>query len=250
MTKLQVHQVQVQGRIGDRPSGLPILKDITFDLKSGDRAVLVGASGSGKTTLLRLVNRLADPSSGALRLDDVDLTQLDPIRLRQRVMLLPTETGLLGMTVRQALAYPLQLRGLEPTEIEHRIGQWRDRLHIPAEWLSREGLQLSQGQQRWVAIARACVAEPEVLLLDEPTTGLDAVAQSRLATALIDWGASSQAVILTATQNLDFAQQVGTQVLQLISGQLVLHQAATAVDWGQIAQTLARAAAAEAAEWL
>jgi D-methionine transport system ATP-binding protein len=84
-----------------------LLKDISFEVFSGDRITIIGPSGAGKTSLLRLLNRLSQPTSGKIYLENQEYGQIPVIQLRRQVMLVAQEAKLLGMTVRDALAYPL-----------------------------------------------------------------------------------------------------------------------------------------------
>lgn len=89
-------------------------------------------------------------------------------------MLLLQEPKLLGMRVKDALAYPLVLQGMPPAKITLRVRSCMEQLHVPEDWLERKEVQLSVGQRQMVAIARALVIQPKILLMNEPTSALDA----------------------------------------------------------------------------
>lgn len=101
-----------------------LLKEISFEAFRGDRIALVGASGAGKTSLLRLLNRLAEPTTGVIYLEDRALDQIPVVQLRQQIVLVLQESKLLGMTVEQALEYPLALRQIEKKAIRERLQHW------------------------------------------------------------------------------------------------------------------------------
>ena len=168
--QLQLKQVSLSAAVGSRY----LLKDISFQAWTGDRIAIVGQTGAGKTSLLRLLNRLNEPTTGSIYLENQEYRQIPVIQLRQQITLVPQESKLLGMTVREALAYPLILRRLPSAEIQQRLGYWLEQLRIPSDWLGRTEVQLSAGQRQWCAIARALVIQPKILLLDEPTSTLDA----------------------------------------------------------------------------
>jgi D-methionine transport system ATP-binding protein len=219
-------------------SSAPLLHDISFQVNRGDRVAIVGASGAGKTTLLRLLNRLHEPTSGAIYLEGKPLRQVRTIDLRRQVVLVPQESKLLGMTVQQAIAYPLVLQQLRPQEIRQRLESWRSRLPIPDDWLDRQELQLSLGQRQWVAIARALVMQPQVLLLDEPTSALDVGNAHHLIDLLIQLAQETQMTILMVNHQLDLAQKFACQVLYLQQGKLLEDTPAPQVDWLDLKEKL------------
>lgn len=228
----------------------PILTDISFEVFGGDCLCLIGPSGAGKTSLLRLLNRLDDLTSGTIYLENEDTKKIPVIELRRQIMLLPQEPKLLGMTVRDALAYPLMLQECAKPQIEQRLETYRELLHIPAEWLDRNELQLSVGQRQLVAIARALVMQPKILLLDEPTSALDAGIASHVLSVLADLAQKNQLTILMVNHQLDMAQLFGTRVLYLQEGQLLQDASVTQINWQQLRETLVQAEAQASQEWL
>ncbi len=218
--------------------GYPLLNNVSLAVNRGDRLAIVGASGAGKTSLLRLLNRLHDPTNGKIYLDGQDIQQVPAVQLRRRVLLVLQETKLLGMTVRDAIAYPLTLQALPPAEIQRRVSYWLERMQVPIEWLDRTELQISVGQRQWVAIVRALAMQPEVLLLDEPTSALDAGRAQYLITVLKDLSAAQSLTILMVNHQLELAEQFSSQVLHLHGGNVVQQVAATEMDWRALRATL------------
>lgn len=226
-----------------------ILRDISFQLQQGDRLALVGSSGSGKTSLLRLVNRLHDPSRGKIYLNGKDIQNESAIALRQRATLVMQESSLLDESVREALTYPLKLRGLSASIIESRLQTWMQRLSIPTEWLSRTELNLSVGQRQWVAIARALMIEPELLLLDEPTSSLDEGRGQLLVRLLKSWSEEQRMTMMMANHHLHLAQMWCTRVILLQGGQIYLDQSASEANWPEIKKYIIQAELDDADEW-
>ncbi len=223
------------------------LRDVSFEVFQGDRIAIVGGAGAGKTTLLRLLNCLISPTQGSLYFTNRPYTQIPPVSLRQQILLLPQEPKLLGMTVQDALAYPLRLRGVSPQAIAAQVTEWRDRLHIPAEWLARTEQQLSLGQRQWVAIARALIAQPQVLLLDEPTNSLDISQRHQFFSLLKQSGYAT--TVLMVTHQFDLVDAWCTRVLQFQQGQLIANQLANQINWQTLEETLHQAAISETEEW-
>ena len=225
-----------------------LLENISFQVHKGDRIAIVGPSGAGKTTLLRLLNRLSSPTSGSIYLENQEYRQIGAIELRRQITLVMQESKLLGMSVREALAYPLKLRGVTASNIAERISGAIAQLRIPEEWLTRTELQLSVGQKQLVAIARAIILQPKILLLDEPTSALDAGKAHHLVQVLTEL-TNSQTTILMVNHQLEIAQEFATRVLYLQQGKLLQDAMCDRMNWGELRQNLIKAEAQAEQEW-
>jgi len=123
-------QLRLEGVSFKTPIGSNcLLENISFQVHKGDRIAIVGPSGAGKTTLLRLLNRLSSPTNGAIYLENREYRQIPAIELRRQITLVIQESKLLGMSVREALAYPLKLRGVNSSNIAERISGAIAQLH-------------------------------------------------------------------------------------------------------------------------
>lgn len=244
--QLRLDRVSLSASVGSRY----LLEDISFKIDRGDIICLIGPSGAGKTSLLRLLNRLSEPSEGTIYLEDRDYRTIPVIQLRQQIPLVQQESKLLGMTVKDALAYPLVLRGLERSQIQQRVLYWSEQLRIPQDWLERSEVQLSVGQRQIVAIARALVIQPEILLLDEPTSALDAGRAAQLLQVLTDVARTSRTTILMVNHQLELAQSFCQRVLYLQNGQLRQDLPnSPAFDWHKLRDDLVQAEIKAAEEW-
>ncbi len=230
-------------------TGTPILTDISFEVFQSDRVALIGPSGAGKTSLLRLLNRLSEPTAGSIYLENQDYQKIPVLQLRRQVMLVPQEPKLLGMTVQQALAYPLTLQQLPQRQIQERVDACREQLHIPGDWLERTELQLSVGQRQLVAIARALVIQPKILLLDEPTSALDAGLASHVLGVLADLALKDKIAILMVNHQLDMAQLFCNRVLYLQGGQLLQDAPVAQIDWKQLRENLVKKSEQASQDW-
>ena len=230
--------------------GYPILQDISFEVFSGDRIAIVGSSGGGKTALCKLINRLIEPSSGKIFLDAREYRQIPIVQLRQVVTLVLQESKLLGMTVQEALAYPLVLRGLSKQTIQQRVNYWIEQLRIPSDWLGKTELQLSGGQRQLVAIARALVIQPKILLLDEPTSALDVGTATHLMEILTQLAPTNNTTILMVNNQLELAQIFCTRLLHLQQGRLLADRAADEINWSNLRASLIQAEAQASEEWI
>ncbi len=231
---ISLEQVCLTNPITDRY----LLKDISLEIHRGDRLAVMGSSGSGKTTLFRLLNGLASATSGSLRFQGHNYSQISPMTLRRQIVLVTQEVRLLEMTVRETLAYPLVLQKLPPVKIQAALDYWIEKFHIPSDWLGRTEQQLSLGQRQWVGICRALILQPPVLLLDEPTSALDRGRTEDLLQILVELNQQQQTTILMANHQLDVAQQFATSLIYLQQGELTTRQQFPEINWGAIAQNL------------
>ncbi len=244
--QLRLDKISLSATVGSQY----LLKDVSFEIAKTELICLIGASGAGKTSLLRVLNRLTEPSSGTIYLDGEDYRSIPVIQLRQQIVLVQQESKLLGMTVKEALAYPLNLRGLDKAQIQQRIIYWSDRLHIPNEWLERTEVQLSVGQRQTVAIARALVTQPKILLLDEPTSALDAGRASQLLQVLTNLAAKGETTIVMVNHQLELAQSFCQRVLYLENGQLIHDLPNTPeLDWVNLKNNLVQTEMKAAEDW-
>ena len=177
--------------------GTLLFENLSWRLDAGCHATIDGSSGSGKTSFLRLLSGLISPTSGKIAWKGQPYTS----HLRQNMVYVAQTPKLLGMTVAEAIAYPLKLRLVPESQIQTRVSEIIDRLEIPTSWLTQTELQMSQGSQQWVQLARALVIAPIVLLLDEPTTALDVPQRHCLMNAL---QSLQQTTLAIASHDLDW----------------------------------------------
>lgn len=242
---IRLERVGLKAGLGDSS----LLSDVSFKVFQGDRLSLIGQSGAGKTSLLRLLNRLSEATQGSIFFGNQEIRHIPIISLRQQITLVQQESKLLGMTVRQALAYPLVLRSIPQPAIEQRISLWTERMHIPQDWLGRLEIQLSVGQRQWVAIARALIIQPKVLLLDEPTSALDAGRADYLLKLLIELSQTQQTTIFMVNHQLNLAQQFCDRVLHLQQGRLVQDLSCAQMNWAELQENLIQSEIQESQEW-
>jgi multiple sugar transport system ATP-binding protein len=160
------------------PSGVPALADVSLEIADGEQVVVVGPSGCGKSTLLRLIAGLEELTSGAISVGGREISNLAP-KDRNVAMVFQDYALYPHMTVRRNLAYSLKLRGMRPAEIEERVHWAADLLSI-GPYLDRRPGTLSGGQKQRVALGRAIVREPQVFLMDEPLSNLDAKLRTQM----------------------------------------------------------------------
>ena len=196
---------------------------VSFSVEKGALCILLGTSGSGKTTLLRMVNRLADPTSGVIRVDGVPTTEQDPIALRRRIGYVIQQVGLFPhLTVEENVRVVPSILGQKASETSGRVDELLTLVGLePAEYRKRFPRQLSGGQQQRVGLARALAADPALLLMDEPFGALDAITRGRLQDELLRIQRDTGKTILFVTHDVDEAFKLGTQVVVMDQGRLM-----------------------------
>jgi phospholipid/cholesterol/gamma-HCH transport system ATP-binding protein len=156
----------------------PILSGVSFDLQAGATKVILGGSGSGKTTILRLILGLLKPDAGAILVDGTDVAALgeDELRaVRLKIGMVFQEGALFdSLTVGENVAYRLREDAVPEPQVETRVREMLGFVGLAAH-MDKSPSELSGGQRRRVAVARALAARPRIMLYDEPTTGLDPI---------------------------------------------------------------------------
>ena len=206
--------------------GTTLLDDVTIEVAAGEVFVVFGPSGSGKSTLLRLLNRLDEPTEGTVLLDGTDYRTLDPRTVRRRVGFVPQRPTLIEGTVADNVAWGPELRDA-PVDRD-RMGELLGRLGLEG-YEERTAADLSGGEAQRVAIARTLFNEPDIVLLDEPTSSLDAAAAERVEGLLADVMAAYGLTAVLVTHDADRARRLGTCGVRLEGGRVVQQGAIDAV---------------------
>ncbi|WP_378742549.1 ATP-binding cassette domain-containing protein [Nocardia brasiliensis] len=192
----------------------PLLVDLDLTLPGGRCTAVVGPSGTGKSTLLRLLNRLAEPSSGRILLDGAPITGLDVLELRRRVGLVPQRAVLLtDLVVDEVRVGRADLPMSKVAALLARVG-------LPESFAERRCAELSGGEAQRVCLARALAVEPDVLLLDEPTSALDTAAAAIIADLIRAHLAAGGTVVLVSHDHA-FVRSVADDILLLDNKRLI-----------------------------
>jgi putative ABC transport system ATP-binding protein len=198
--------------------GQTLVEDVTMKVRAEEVFVVFGPSGSGKTSLLRLLNRLDEPTRGTVLLDGTDYREIDPRTLRRRVGWVPQAPTLVEGTVAENVAWGPTLRN-EPVD-EERLAELLDRLGL-AGFQERAADRLSGGEAQRVAIARTLLNDPDIVLLDEPASSLDAEAADRVESLLAGVMNAYALTAVLVTHDADRARRLGHRGVRLEGGQVL-----------------------------
>jgi osmoprotectant transport system ATP-binding protein len=203
--------------------GRPAVDDVTMTVEPGELVVLIGPSGCGKTTLLKLINRLYDPTSGAILIDGAPSQGLAGPELRRHMGYVIQQGGLFPhYTVEDNVAVVPKLLGWDKARIAARIDELLALVGLPPEeYRTRYPSQLSGGQQQRVGIARAIAAAPGTLLMDEPFGALDAITRSRLQEELRELHDRLGQTIVFVTHDIEEAALLADRIAVMREGKVV-----------------------------
>jgi ABC-type lipoprotein export system ATPase subunit len=209
-----------------KAGGLTVLDDVSLELARGDSLAIVGPSGSGKSTLLQIIGTLDRPSSGSVALDGQDLNRLNDLQIAavrnqqigfvfQTHYLLPQCTVLENVLVPTLACSDATLRngaGERAERLLKRVGLGERKSHRPGE--------LSGGERQRVAVVRALINKPQLLLADEPTGSLDHASAQELGQLLLELNREEGVTLIVVTHALDLARRMA-RVLELTDGHLL-----------------------------
>lgn len=210
--------------------GMRAVDDVSLRVESGEIVAVVGTSGSGKTTLLRMINRLVEPSSGAILIDGRDNRDLPGHELRRAIGYAIQGHGLFPhRTVAENIATVPKLLGWDKKRIDKRVDELLTLFHLdPARFRQRMPHELSGGQQQRIGVARALAAEPAVLLMDEPFGALDPIIRGKAQEDLLAIQRRFATTVVLVTHDMDEAIRLGDRIAVMDKGRML--QFATPAD--------------------
>ncbi len=210
-------------------TGPPALDGLSLTVRAGEALAVLGPSGSGKSTLLNLIAGLDKPSTGTVTVDSLPIHELGEAALaryrRDRIGLIFQFFNLLDdLTVADNVRLPAQLAGLPSAKAKHRAATLLDYLGIQRHADTYPG-RLSGGERQRVAVARALMNRPALLLADEPTGALDTASAQEVRALLADLNADGQTIVLV-THDLTLAESCATRTIELLDGRITRDVAA------------------------
>ncbi len=199
---------------------VPAVRNVSFRVEQGEIYGVIGANGSGKSTLVRMISTLLTPDEGYVGIFglDVQKRELEARRLINRVS--PDPSFFRTMSALENLMFFARIYGLGAGEIKRRSAEILGRLDL-ADRLREPMLHLSRGQQQKVAVARAFLTSPVLMLLDEPTTGLDPASKREVQRFICEVRDEHDATILLTTHDMDEAERLCDRIAFLAEGRIV-----------------------------
>ena len=200
-------------------SGSPAVDSFSARIEAGTTTVLLGSSGCGKTTLLRMVNRMVEPSSGRVLVDDEDVATRDAVALRRSIGYVMQNAGLLPhRRVIDNISLVPSLQRVGRHDSRQRALELMDLLDLDRDLAGRYPHQLSGGQAQRVGVARALAADPGVLLMDEPFGAVDPLVRRDLQREMVRIQAELDKTIIFVTHDVDEALALGDEIILLREG--------------------------------
>ncbi|HET7337949.1 MAG TPA: ATP-binding cassette domain-containing protein [Candidatus Dormibacteraeota bacterium] len=204
-----------------------VLRGISFDARSGEIFGLLGPNGAGKTTTLRVICTLLAPDAGSVQVLGFD-TRTAPQEVRRRVGVVTAEIGVYPrLTARENIAYFAELTGVLDGDLRRRVDNVIERLDMQS-FANQRAESLSSGQKQKVAIARAIVHDPAVLMFDEPTSNLDVLASREIREFMVESKGRGKCVIFS-THVLHDAERLCDRVAIIHEGRVVASGATSEV---------------------
>jgi osmoprotectant transport system ATP-binding protein len=199
-----------------------VVKDLCLTVESGETVVLLGSSGSGKSTTLKMINRLVEPSSGRVTMDDTDLSAMELVQLRRKFGYVFQEIGLFPhMTIEENVCVIPKLLGWSKERRRQRASELLNLVSLqPDQFRDRLPNELSGGQQQRVGVARALAADPSYLLLDEPFGALDAITRDDLQSEIKKIRETLHVTIVFVTHDIFEALAMGDRIGVMNDGKL------------------------------
>jgi putative ABC transport system ATP-binding protein len=203
--------------------GRIILGDVSFAVREREIFTVIGPSGSGKSSVLRLMNRLDEPSSGEVMFRGKPLSDYPPQYVRRKISMAFQSPVLFGPKVMDDLVYPFMIDPKPPSEneIRERCAELLGLVGLGEGFIERDVDRLSGGETMRAAIARALMREPEVLLLDEPTAGLDPEAAQALLDMVSRLNRVRGLTIVVVTHRFVYARMIGHHTMLMDAGRVV-----------------------------
>jgi ABC-type multidrug transport system ATPase subunit len=208
----------------------PILNNITFDIKKGEIVTIVGPSGGGKTTLLRCLNRLIEVDNGTITFDNKQITEYVPSELRKNMVLVPQESVMFPGTVKENIGLALKIHN---TYNKTHILQSLTDTGLPKKFLKKKAQQLSGGEKKRVSLARALALTPKMLLLDEPTAGIDPKNINTVEQRIISFTKQRNLTVLWVTHDVEQAKRVSDRIANLKQGHVTTITTPNQFQWGE-----------------
>lgn len=203
-----------------------LVDDVSLQVSTSEVVAIIGPSGAGKSSFLRLLNRLDEPTEGTVYLDGTNYREIPPQELRRRIGLIPQNAAFTQQTVGDNVALADTIRDESPDT--RRVSTLLDRMGLDG-YADRSIEDLSGGERQRVSIARALYVDPDVLLLDEPTSHLDSAAEAKIEDLLAELIRDDDLTCILVTHDTQQAKRLGDRIVTMTEGRIVAEEQFTEV---------------------
>ena len=209
------------------PFAKAALKDVSVRFEEGELTAIIGHTGSGKSTLVQHLNGLLKPASGQVLLDGKDIwenpKEIRKVRFRVGMVFQYPEHQLFAETVEQDIAFGPRNMGLNEQEIAERVKEAAELVGLPAELLEKSPFDLSGGEKRRAAIAGVLAMRPEILVLDEPTAGLDPQGREQLLDVIDTYRRTHNTTVLFVSHSMEDVARIADKVLVMQASEVAMY---------------------------
>ena len=226
MTVLEARNISF-GYSHGTPFEITALKDVSFSVEQGELLAVIGHTGSGKSTLMQMLNGLLKPESGTVLFKGKDINAdkqtTRQVRFSVGLCFQYPEYQLFEETCAKDIAFGPKNMGLDDEEIQRRVAEAAAIVGLPSELLEKSPFDLSGGQKRRCAIAGIIAMRPEVLIMDEPTAGLDPEGRDAVYDMIQSYRNATNAAVIIVTHSMEDAARIADRILVMNRGQLALN---------------------------
>ncbi len=196
-----------------------VLKNISFTMKDGEFVCLIGESGCGKTTTLKMINKLIEPTSGKITINNQDIKKTDEIKLRRKMGYVIQQTGLFShMSIRDNIEIIAKIEKMPEKKRKERVKEMMRMVDLDESLLDRYPNELSGGQLQRIGIARAFMTDPKIILMDEPFSALDPMSRTALQDELLKLQRKFHKTIVFVTHDMDEAIKLADKIAIMEKG--------------------------------
>ncbi|SFA75379.1 osmoprotectant transport system ATP-binding protein [Lentibacillus halodurans] len=205
------------------PDGTEAVKDFSLKINDGELVTLIGPSGCGKTTTMKMVNRLTEPTSGIIYINDIDINDYNIHELRWNIGYVLQEIALFPhMTIEENIAVVPEMKKWKRKGIRERTKELLDMVGLdPSVYRQRMPIELSGGEQQRIGVIRALAANPDIILMDEPFSSLDPISRDQLQRDIRQLQREIRKTIVFVTHDMDEALALGDKVCLMKKGRII-----------------------------
>lgn len=202
--------------------GKVAVDDFNLEINKGEFVCFIGTSGSGKTTTMRMINRMLQQTSGTIKLNGKDISDMDPVQLRRKIGYVIQNIGLMPhMTIRQNITIVPRLLKWSQEKMDERAKEMIKLVELPEEFLDRYPSELSGGQQQRIGVVRALAADQDLILMDEPYGALDPITRESLQDLIKDLQMRLGKTVVFVTHDMDEALTLATRIVVMDAGKII-----------------------------